>query len=180
MNLYLMRHTEPVHGHPLDASRPLKDSGTKQAADMAAWLTKLIGRVDIVISSPFVRAMQTAAIMADALGSYVADTRMLGPEGTPDEMWAEIERLAQQSKDVLIVGHDPSLNKLIFSLMGIEGDQSDLRLDWGAVAFMKIKTGETGLLQFGTLQWLFTPLLLPPPEEQELLESAKQLAGVLA
>ncbi len=175
MNLYLMRHTDPVHGHPLDATRPLKDSGTKQAADMAAWLTKLIGRVDIVISSPFVRAMQTAEIMADALGSYVAETRMLGPEGTPDEMLAEIERLAQQSKDVLIVGHDPSLQDLVLYLTGLECDEGTvpveaLRFDWGAIACIK----------GARLMWLVTPaLVIPPPEEQEVLEAARELASVL-
>ncbi len=179
MNLYLMRHTEPVHGHPLDATRPLKDSGTKQAGDMAAWLTKLIGRVDIVISSPFIRAMQTAEIMADALGSYVADTRMLGPEGTPDEMWAEIGRLAQQSKDVLIVGHDPSLNGLLGWLIG--GELITTRFEWGSIAYLQPVPSATPGEDSARLQWFVTPaLVISSPEEQELLESAKQLAGVLA
>jgi phosphohistidine phosphatase len=175
MNLWLMRHTEPVHGHPLDATRPLKDSGTKQAGDMAAWLTNLIGRVDIVISSPFVRAMQTAEIMADALGSYVADTRMLSPDGDPAEMFKEIERLAQQSKDVLIVGHDPSLQALVVFLTDLvceEGTTAveSIRFDWGAIASIK----------GSRLMWLVTPaLVIPPPEEQEVLEAARELASVL-
>lgn len=169
MNLYLMRHTQPEPGHPDNAERPLTEAGKQQAEDMAAWLAGHIGRVDIVIHSPFVRAVQTAQAMGKALGAHLADTRMLVPSGEPEEMWKEITRLAQASKDVLVVGHDPSLNELILWLMGCTGDHEELRLDWGAIASMTIDSQENG-----TLMWLVTPLIVLA--QKEIVEAARDLA----
>ena len=173
MNLYLMRHCEPVPGHPNNAERPLTEAGLKQAADMGKWLAGHIGRVDIIIASPFTRAMQTAQAMSKALGAHVADTRMLVPDGTPEAAWKEIERLAQQSKDVLVVGHDPSLNTLIGWLQGFGEDFSpkELRLEWGSIACMTTKKTE------GTLQWLVSPLIVLA--EKEIVEAARGFVGIL-
>ena len=169
MNLYLMRHCEPEPGHPDNAERPLTEAGKQQAEDMAEWLTGHIGRVDIVIHSPFVRAAQTAQVMGKYLGAHLADTRMLVPSADPAAAWDEITRLAQASKDVLVVGHDPSLNKLILALLGSEGDQKDLRLEWGSVALMTTD-GDFD----GTLQWLVTPLIVLA--NKEIVDAANDLA----
>lgn len=173
-NLYLQRHCEPVPGHPDNAERPLTEAGEKCAADMAEWLKGYIGRVDIVITSPFVRAMQTATAMGKALGAHVADTRLLVPaEDDIAATWGEITRLAQASKDVLVVGHDPNLNRLILWLQGLmgphdmESDGTEIRLEWGSIAWMKV-TGE-----FGVLQWLVTPLIVLA--DQDVVEAAEAL-----
>ncbi len=176
-NLFLMRHTQPVNGHPADGTRPLKPEGEQQAKDMGAWLAGHIGRVDIVICSPFVRAKQTADVMAAALGCHVADTRMLQPDGQPDEMWAEIMRLAQASKDVLVVGHDPSLNGLMAWLMYGDEEAKDelnplnIRLEWGTVAWMKTKD------DVGALQWLVTPQIALA--FKDVVEAAQEFAASL-
>lgn len=177
-NIYLMRHAHPVNGHPMDGTRALDEHGRKQAKDMADFLVKEIGRVDIVITSPFTRAMETASVMADALGSHVADTRMLEPDGTPAEIWAEVERLAQQSTDVLIVGHDPSINAFTAWLMGVAGDEDEecpgLRFAHGAIAWLKMKGNR------GALQWLATAKLVHrDEEEQEALEAMRELYEIL-
>ncbi|HXI42318.1 MAG TPA: histidine phosphatase family protein [Bryobacteraceae bacterium] len=178
MNLYVARHSRPVNGHPLDATRSLMADGKKEAAAVAGWLTKLIGRVDIVIASPFTRTQEQAEIMAESLGAHVAGTVMLQPDKDPVEAWKEIERLAQQSKDVLVVGHDPNLNKLILWLMGLTGGPDELRMDWGAVAYLKVKTGDGD--PEGVLQWLVTPALVQrDPSEDELLEAARGLTDVI-
>jgi phosphohistidine phosphatase len=180
MNLFLMRHTKPVHGHPLDGTRPLTDEGKAQAVDMAEWLRALIGRTDIVICSPMARSLQTAAVMAGTLGSHVADTKMLEPNQQPEDAWKEIERLAQQSKDVLIVGHDPSINTLLCWLQGNDlGDANGtacVRFGWGAIAYVRVVTEDP---PSGILQWLVTPALVLKPEEKEVLEAARELSSVL-
>jgi len=172
MNLYLMRHTQPVTGHPANAERPLTPEGEQCAKDMAAWLAGHIGRVDIVIHSPFVRAVQTAIPTSEALGAHMADTRMLQPDGKPAEMWAEITRLAQASKDVLVVGHDPSLNALICWMQGNELDDTDgtncVRLEWGSVALLAVKGTGTGVLQ-----WLVTPAIVLA--DKDVVEAAREL-----
>lgn len=180
INLFLMRHTRPFNGHPMDGARELTDEGKAQAVDMAEWLRSLIGRVDIVICSPMKRSLQTAAIMAGTLGAHYADTKMLEPDQQPADAWKEIERLAQQSKDVLIVGHDPSLNALLLWLLNDSAPNWEgtplVRMEWGTVAYVKVDSYDFG--SSGRLKWLVTPaLVLRPEAEQELLEAARELVS---
>lgn len=163
MNLYLMRHCEPVPGDRMDADRGLSAVGVQQASGMAAWLRGHIGRVDIVISSPFKRAMETATVMAKALGSYVADTRMLEPNGKPEDAWKEIERLALESGDVLIVGHHPALMTLIEWLCGDKDLGFQLHMGHGDIAHVN----------GGALHWMVTPDIVIPT--QEIVEAARGL-----
>lgn len=178
-NLYLMRHGRPVHGHPMNGERPLTDVGGKQAAQMSAWLTKLIGRVDIVIVSPMVRALQTGETMAEGLGSYTASTAMLKPDSTPEETWKEIVRLAAASTDVLVVGHDPNLNGLLLWLIGMEYNPEHtgplyVRFDHGAIAYLKMNDDDVNTPD-AILQWLITPALVPSIEEADIVEAAREL-----
>lgn len=167
MRLYLQRHAEPFPGPPMDGSRALTNEGKRQAREMAAFLRKQIGRVDIVISSPFARAMETADIMADALGSYVTNSKMLEPDGEPEAMWKEIERLAQLSKEVLVVGHDPSINALLGWL--ISGGA--VRFEHGAIAHVKVKRRDPGQL-VAKLHWFVDVPIVEREEEQEVVEAA--------
>ena len=113
MNVYLQRHCTPKPGERMNSERGLTAAGILEAEDMAAFLTSQIGRVDIVISSPFARAKETADIMAKALGSYVATTKELEPDAKPKEAWAEVKRLAQASEDVLVVSHHPLIGHMV-------------------------------------------------------------------
>ena len=178
MKLYLMRHAEPTPGHPMDATRQLTADGKKQAAQMAAFLVRDIGRVDIVISSPFARTMETAEIMADALGSYVASTRLLEPDAEPPEAWKEIERLAQESQHVLLVGHDPSINLLLAWLI----NGGSIRFEHGAIAHVSLKTMDRDTHEqiIGRLHWFVDPKLVGREEEaSEVIEAAREFAAIL-
>ena len=175
VRLYLQRHAEPVPGHPLDATRPLTSEGRKQAAQMAAFLVADIGRVDIVISSPFARAIETAEIMADALGSYVATTTMLEPDAKPEDAWNEIERLGQQSQDVLIVGHDPSINLLLAWLI----NGGSIRFEHAAIAHVMQKTMQRNTHEqvVARLMWFVDPDLVGKEiADAEVIEAARDLA----
>jgi phosphohistidine phosphatase len=179
--LWLMRHAEPVHGHPMDATRDLKPEGVKQAQAMGEWFRNENGRVDIVICSPFVRGLHTAQIMAGILGSHVADTRCLEPDGNPQEAWKEIERLAQQSKEVLVVGHDPLINTLLMWLLGVDAGVPEVRFEWGAIAHVRFKAKpEEGIKSTNTLAWLVDPKLVLKQEEAEVEEAAAELVEALA
>lgn len=178
MKLYLMRHAEPTPGHPMDATRQLTDAGKKQAAQMAAFLVRDIGRVDIVISSPFARTMETAEIMADALGSYVAATTLLEPEAEPEKTWAEIARLAQQAEDVLVVGHHPNISLLLAWL--IHGGV--IRFDHGAIGHVQCLTMDQGTHDqiVAELHWFVGPRLVEKEAGgDEVIEAAKALADSL-
>lgn len=178
MKLYLQRHAEPVPGHPMDATRQLTEAGKKQAAQMAAFLVADIGRVDIVISSPFARALETAEIMADALGSYVTTTRMLEPDAKPEDAWKEIERLGQQSQHVLIVGHDPSINLLLAWLI----NGGSIRFEHGAIAHVSQQTmdRDTHEQVVARLHWFVDPKLVGKEiEAAAIIEAARDLADAM-
>ena len=175
MKIYLMRHCTAEPGHPMDSSRKLTSVGRKEAAQMAAFLVADIGRVDIVISSPFARAIETAEIMADALGSYVATTTLLEPDAKPPDAWAEIERIGQQSQYVLIVGHDPSINLLLAWLI----NGGSIRFEWGAIAHVAQKTMHRGTHDHvvARLHWFVDPKLMGKEEaDAEVIEAARALA----
>jgi len=174
-HVYMVRHADAVPGAQMDADRPLTEDGKQKAAAMAKWLRSLIGRVDIVISSPFVRTMQTAEPMGVELGAIVASTNGLEPEGrTPSYAWEEIMRLAQQSKEILLVGHGPALSTLMLWLMGYDGDNEEARFEYGSIARLKVtdpNDTDAGKGD-GKLQWLIEPdLVLPAAEVVEASEA---------
>lgn len=181
MKVYLQRHCEPTPGHPMDSARELTAEGKKQASTMADWLTRDIGRVDVVITSPFKRAMQTAEIMGDSLGAHVVSTTVLEPDGEPEAIWDEVRRIAQASEHVLIVGHMPSINALLCALQGLTGDDATkaIRFEHGAIAHLKLGKADTGI-PTGPLHWFVQPSIVEKEEsEQEVIEAARDLAACL-
>jgi phosphohistidine phosphatase SixA len=149
MNLYLMRVCEAAKG----SDPGLSDAGKKTAAMMASFLKRQIGRVDIVISGPGAAAIETGEVMAAALGSYVATTTLLATLDV-DGTEAEIERLAQQSAEALIIVENEAL----------------IAEPYGA----SLNSGSVMMLMEDTLQWLVTPALIASTEE--LIEAARDLA----
>jgi phosphohistidine phosphatase len=158
----------------MDATRYLTAEGQRQAREMAAFLVKHIGRVDIVISSPFVRAMETAAVMADALGAHMVTTTLLEPDAVTADMWPEIERIAQASQHVLIVGHDPSIN----ALLGWLCQGGNVRFEHGAIAHAKVRTAEGPESRsiVGTLHWFVDTKIV----ERDVLEDVAEAAQAFA
>jgi phosphohistidine phosphatase len=174
MNLWLMRHCAPEPGLPMDGSRPLTDNGVKQAEDMAAFLVADIGRVDYVVTSPFMRTAQTAQVMGKALGApVIAASTALQPDGNPADAWKEIMRLAVDSKDVLVVSHHELLGPLMFWLLGLTGTDKQIRMEWGAIAHLK------GAAQSMCLHWMVSPKLVLREEEAEVIEAARELVESL-
>ena len=179
MNLWLMRHCEPTPGLPMDGSRPLTENGVKQAQDMAAFLVADIGRVDYVVTSPFMRTAQTAQIMGKALGApVIAGTTALQPDGNPQDAWKEIMRLAVDSKDVLVVSHHELLGPLMFWLLGLSGTDKQIRMEWGAIAHLK--GAALSMAQSMCLHWMVSPKLVLREEEAEVIEAARDLVESLA
>ena len=71
-------------------------------------------KFDLILSSPYVRAQQTAKIVAKALGKEVTFTKFLVPDADPLDLIAEIND--EKPHTVLLVGHEPDLSQLISML----------------------------------------------------------------
>jgi phosphohistidine phosphatase SixA len=126
LHLYIMRHVEPEFGEPLDPTREITGVGRKQIADMARFMVREVGRVDLVISSWFRRAVQTADPMAEALGNARRENvPTLDPDGDPVMALEDIELLAglYGAEHVLVVGHHPLINGLLENLCGVKSDE---------------------------------------------------------
>ena len=111
--LWLLRHAEAVDGHP-DDERPLTERGIVQAQDAGRALEALHTHIDACLSSPKLRARQTAELACAPLGLDVTIDRRLS--GEPFDAY----ELTAGLGDVLLVGHDPSFTLTLHQLTGAQ------------------------------------------------------------
>jgi phosphohistidine phosphatase len=112
--LWLLRHGDAEDGSP-DAERPLTDKGRRQAEAVGAALRALGVDVDACLTSPKVRAAETARIACDMLGVEP----QLEPKLSGGPFDAEA-LAAGLGEDVLLVGHDPDFSMAVHSLTGAQ------------------------------------------------------------
>jgi phosphohistidine phosphatase len=111
--LWLLRHAEAAEGTP-DDDRPLTERGMMQAQDAGRALEQLGISIDACLSSPKLRAMQTAQLACAALAVEVTPDRRLS--GEPFDASDLVAGLG----DVLLVGHDPSFSLTLHDLTGTQ------------------------------------------------------------
>lgn len=120
--LWLLRHAEAAEGIA-DDKRPLTDRGIRQADAAGLALARLGERIDVCLSSPKLRAVQTAEHACEPLAVEIRLEPALG--GAP----FDVEELVAGLGTVLIVGHDPSMSLLLHDLTGTQA-----RMKKGALA----------------------------------------------
>ena len=132
MLLYLVRHGIAVDRSdpkcPPEAERPLTAKGMQKTRAAALGLAYLGAKPDVLISSPYVRAVQTAEIFAEALGVPPQKIRLseaLKPAENPAEIVKEI--LKVRAKEIACFGHAPHLDSLIAYLVGARGVFTQLK-----------------------------------------------------
>ena len=111
--LWLLRHAEAADGLP-DDERPLTDLGVRQAEAAGRALARLGASVDVCLSSPKLRALQTAQIACEPLGISVTVEPALSGEPF------DVHELTAGLGDVLLVGHDPSFSLTLHDLTGAQ------------------------------------------------------------
>ncbi|MCB1664896.1 MAG: histidine phosphatase family protein [Pseudomonadales bacterium] len=114
--LYLLRHAKSSWANPgqKDYDRPLNDRGMHDTPEMAARLRERGARVDLVVSSPAVRALSTATLMCEGLGidpGAIVQDRQIYLAGSPKLM--QIVSFMDESRDAaMLVAHNPALTDL--------------------------------------------------------------------
>lgn len=159
MILYLMRHGIAEDWSPTgsDADRALTQQGTLRTALVAKALERLEVRFDRVVSSPYVRAMQTAEIVArttEYTGDVLQDMR-LAPHGTFPDFSALIAEHAG-AEHVLITGHEPSMGRFI---SGLSAD-GNLMIEVKKASVTAIQILRLRPQAGGTLLWSIPPRLV--------------------
>jgi phosphohistidine phosphatase len=111
--IWLLRHAEAEDGSP-DEARRLTPKGEKQAKAAGAALKSLRVELDICLTSPRVRAEQTARLACEPLGVEVAiDERLSSGPFDAAELSAGLD-------NVLLVGHDPDFSMAVHELTGAQ------------------------------------------------------------
>ena len=114
--VYLCRHAKAAPGDP-DEARPLTAKGLEQARMLGERLAQATPRPTAVVSSPLVRARETANAIAEALGLIVELDERLVPGAT----LASIEAIAaERAGPFATVGHQPDCSEIVFALTGVD------------------------------------------------------------
>ncbi len=154
MNLYFLRHglsDWPNWNRP-DAERPLTEEGVERLNAEAKTIKQLDLGLEVVLSSPLVRARQTADIIARELGLKVSVTPLLAP-GFNKAKLAELIHSYPLSKAILFVGHEPDFSGAVSALIG--GGRVVMKK--GGLARVDIESAEH---LAGELVWLLAPKVL--------------------
>ncbi len=118
MKLYVMRHgpAEDFAASGLDGDRSLTPGGRDRVRLVAKLLKDSEEAPRVIISSPLVRALQTAEIVASETGvTHVETSRDLSPGGNAHAFVMALAR--DDKKRAMVVGHEPDLSTLISSLL---------------------------------------------------------------
>jgi phosphohistidine phosphatase len=159
MILYIVRHglavdrTDP--NSPPDPERPLTARGVKKTRLAALGLAKFDIKPESFITSPLVRAVQTAEIFAEALGyppSKIRSSEHLKPAADPAEFLKDLSRV--KVKEAICFGHAPHLDTMISQLAGARGVFTSLKKAGVACFERGVSQGRWELL------WLVSPKTL--------------------
>ena len=128
MKLYVMRHGPAEDDSPTgrDADRALTTSGRERTRSVAKALFDGAEAPVAILSSPLVRALQTAEIVASVAGVEKVEVRReMAPGGDALGLVGELVRAGR--KRVMVVGHEPDLSMLVERLVGQAPDQGMLK-----------------------------------------------------
>ncbi len=122
--IYLVRHAKSSwkDSSLSDLQRPLNKRGLKNAPEMGQRLSKTNSDIDLIISSPAVRAMTTATIIADAMdydSRIITQDDRLYFEGL-SSMMDIIKKTKAQYRSLMMVGHNPDMTSLLNKLCGYQ------------------------------------------------------------
>jgi phosphohistidine phosphatase len=164
MEIYLLRHAVAVEAEAFrgeDSERPLTPDGKKKMRRAAKGMLALGLSFDLILTSPYRRARETADIVA---GIYkkrrlVQCNDLLKPGGDRKSLVEHIAQPGDAAQNVLLVGHEPHLSQLLTTLIG------------ASASAVKLKKGALGCLSTERLRHSACAKL-------EWLMTARQLAAI--
>jgi phosphohistidine phosphatase len=157
--IYVVRHAiaeERGEAYPDDGLRPLTARGAAKFRKVASGLAAMNVSIDRILSSPLVRARQTADILAEELGDHpqVTEIPALEPDGTFDALGAALEDF-RRFHSIALVGHEPSIGLLGARLIG---SRTPLEFKKGGVC--RVDLDALPPSGTGRLRWFAPPRLL--------------------
>ncbi len=163
MNIYLLRHGLAVERGSAkyrdDRDRPLTAEGRAKVKRIAQAMTAMDLEFDAILSSPFVRARETAELVAAGVKPRrkVTLCDALAADAEPAEIVPHLTALKPAPKEVLLVGHQPYLGNLA-SLLLASTSPDALEFKKGGLA--KLRVSGSPAARSASLEWLLTPRLM--------------------
>jgi phosphohistidine phosphatase len=160
MNIYFLRHGLAVEGGTPgfkdDSLRPLLPKGKKQLKKIARAMKEMDLEFDLILSSPYLRAKETVEIVAAGLKceKRLNFSPALAAEKDPSHLIPVLQKIKPAPKQILLVGHEPFLSRLI-SLLTTGG--LDLHLDFAKGGLCKLEIEKLHVGKCAVLVWLLTP-----------------------
>jgi phosphohistidine phosphatase len=160
MDLYILRHAiaeqRGTPGFARDSDRPLTAKGERKMQRIAEGMLALELTFDLILSSPFLRAKQTAEIVARVFDASkileLSDTLAVG--GDPEALIDELKKHRPPLGSILLVGHEPNLSSLVSVL--ISGDP-ELSITMKKGGLCKLTSESLHYGRCATLEWLLAP-----------------------
>ena len=165
MILYIVRHAiaadrQPDSSEQRDSERPLTDAGRKKFKQIARALDNLGTQIDLILTSPYLRAADTAGILRKKLNldkERLIQIDDLAPGGDPVRLMSDIKGKYGNSGSIALVGHEPGLSRLISVLLS--GDPTlSITLKKGGVCCLTVENPQYA--RCATLEWLLAPAQL--------------------
>jgi len=155
MIVYFLRHAsagQPVVNSREDEKRPIDKEGEKQSHDVGHLLAAMKVEVDVIISSPLTRALQTAEIVAgdsSHQNKIVTDDAMR-PGATYDQFQDLLTRY-RKNEAIMVVGHNPSITGFVQRLLTGNESRDWFEFKKGAIVKVEVEGRQA------SLQWVMTP-----------------------
>lgn len=158
MQIYLLRHgiAEDIRPGKADAERALTSEGVKRLREILKRARAASVAPSVIVTSPYVRARQTAELAAEILGysDALVPSGRLVPMASPVETWEEVRTLRGEPS-VMLVGHEPHMGMMTGYLLGTP----ELRVDFKKGAMVRVDVMEMGVQPRGVLKWMMAPKL---------------------
>ena len=156
MQIYLLRHgiAEDARAGQPDSERALTEDGRDRLRRVLKRARSADLDPGVILSSPYRRAVETAAVAAEVLGykGEVVRTRALTPEASPSDVWEEI-RDRRDEPSMLLASHEPLMSSMTAFLL----DSPALMVDMKKAALLRIDCDRFGPKPHGILKWMLTP-----------------------
>ena len=144
MFLILLRHgiAEDHDGSKPDEERELTEVGHKRMKQIARGLAELFPKAEAIVSSPLVRARQTAQWVSRAYDLPIEISDALTPDSDEARFRELVGKLSVQR--AILVGHEPTISEFMLALTGLKGG-------------IELKKGGCYGIRDGRLEWMLPP-----------------------
>ncbi len=160
IELYLIRHAiaaERGPNYPDDRERPLTSEGVARFKQVVEGLKKFDVKLELVLTSPLVRASHTAELLVAGVGGKprLEQLEPLAPGGRMMQVLEAVAKYSKRAKHIALVGHEPDLGELAARLLRARGT---IEFKKGAVCCLELD----GAMPMGpgVLKWLLPPTAL--------------------